>query len=59
MASHILDRICDVSRFFPHMLDVGCGRGYIAKAINGDITKCLVQCDISENALVRMLGTEN
>ena len=47
-----MDRVCDVSRFFPLTLDVGCGRGHIAKATTSDITSCLVQCDMAENALV-------
>ena len=49
-----MDRVCDVSRFFPLTLDVGCGRGHIAKATTSDITSCLVQCDMAENALVHI-----
>ena len=59
VASHIIDRVCDISRFFPLTLDVGCGRGHIAKVTTSDITERVVQCDMAENALVRLDWTHS
>ena len=52
VASQIVDRVCDVTRYFPLALDMGCGRSHIATATTSDVTGCLVQCDMAENALV-------
>ena len=52
VASHIMDRVSDVAKFFPLALDMGCGRSHIAMATTGDVTGCLVQCDMAEHALV-------
>lgn len=51
-----MDRVCDVSRYFPLALDLGCGRSHIAMATiddDDDVTGCLVQCDMAEAAFVR------
>ena len=50
-----MDRVGDIARYFPLALDVGCGRSHIAMATTDDITGYLVQCDMSENAVVRTL----
>ena len=42
----------DVSRYFPTVLDLGCGRSHVAMATTSDITGHLVQCDMAENAMV-------
>ena len=47
VAAHIVDRVCDVSRFFSRALDVGCGRGHIAKHVTEDLVGSLYQCDIA------------
>ncbi len=52
VASHVIDRVCDVSRFFTVCLDVGCGRGHIAKVLSDDIVGSLYQCDLAEEAVV-------
>ena len=52
VAAHIVDRVGDIARFFPLALDVGCGRSHVAMATANDITGCLVQCDMAENAVV-------
>lgn len=52
VASHVLDRVCDISRFFATCLDVGCGRGHIAKRVSEDLVGSLYQCDLAEEALV-------
>ena len=33
-------------------VDVGCGRGYIAKNVYEDMVGLLYQCDMAENVLV-------
>lgn len=48
----VMDRVADVSRFFSQAVDVGCGRGHIAKAASGDILGSLSQCDMAEHAMV-------
>ena len=52
VASHILDRVYDISRFFPVVLDVGCGRGHIAKLMPDKLINSLYQCDMAEKAVV-------
>lgn len=52
VAETIVDRVADIARFFPTAVDVGCGRGHIAKAISGDLVASLYQCDMAERALV-------
>lgn len=52
VAEMLVDRVADVARYFPDALDVGCGRGHVAKAISGDIVGSLCQCDMAEYALV-------
>ncbi len=47
-----MDRVADVSRYFPAALDVGCGRGHVAKVMSGDVIGSLYQCDMAEQALV-------
>jgi NADH dehydrogenase [ubiquinone] 1 alpha subcomplex assembly factor 5 len=53
-----MDRVGDVSRYFPLALDLGCGRGHIAMATESDITGCLVQCDMAEHAFLSQAPTE-
>ena len=53
VASHVVDRVCDVSRFFSVALDVGCGRGHVAKHMTEEMIGSLYQCDIAEKAVVR------
>lgn len=48
-----MDRVADISRFFPQALDMGCGHGHIAKATAGDIVGTLYQSDMALNMLVR------
>ena len=57
VASQIVDRVCDISRFFQVALDVGCGRGHIAKHVSDDLIGSLYQCDIAEEAVVSGLWT--
>ena len=47
-----MDRVADISRFFPKALDMGCGRGHIAKTTTGDIVGSLFQTDMAGGVLV-------
>ncbi len=42
----------DVSRYFSTALDVGCGRGHIAKATSSELIGSLYQCDMADQSLV-------
>ena len=53
VASHVIDRVCDVARFFSVALDVGCGRGHVAKHVTKEMVGSLYQCDMAETAVVR------
>lgn len=48
----LVDRVADISRFSPQAVDVGCGRGHIAKAVSCDLLGSLYQCDMAEQVLV-------
>ena len=50
--SSILSLSFYMQRQFPSALDVGCGRGHIARHMDSDIIKTLVQCDYAELPLV-------
>ena len=50
-ARRIVDRLSDVSRHFPLVLDLGCGKGHTAKALTKAHVTSLVQCDLSEEML--------
>ena len=56
VAETVVDRIADIARYFPSAVDVGCGRGHIAKALSEDLVGCLYQCDMAEHALVTSWG---
>ncbi|XP_074660535.1 arginine-hydroxylase NDUFAF5, mitochondrial-like [Tubulanus polymorphus] len=48
----LYDRICDIKRQFNLMVELGCGRGHIAKHITADIvTDRIIQCDWAEQVL--------
>ena len=53
VARRIVDRLSDVSRHFPLVLDLGCGKGHVAKALTKSHVTSLVQCDQSEEMLKR------
>ena len=52
-ARRIVDRLSDVSRHFPLVLDLGCGKGHISKVLTKEHVTSLVQCDLSEEMLNR------
>ena len=51
VASRLVDRLGDVSRHFPLVLDLGCGKGHIAKYLTRGHVGSLVQCDLSEEMI--------
>lgn len=53
VARRIVDRLSDVSRHFPLVLDLGCGKGHIARALSKTSVSSLVQCDLSEEMVKR------
>ena len=52
VASSVVDRVCDISRHFPLALDVGCGRGHIARLMSDDLIGSLYQLDMADRAVV-------
>ena len=52
VASHIVDRVSDISRHFSLALDVGCGRGHIANLMSDDLIGALYQLDMAEKTVV-------
>ncbi|XP_033639668.1 arginine-hydroxylase NDUFAF5, mitochondrial-like [Asterias rubens] len=51
VAVRVADRIRDVARKFDVALDLGCGRGHIAKCISKKVVKKLYMSDLSRNML--------
>ena len=51
VAYRLVDRLGDVSRAFPLALDLGSGRGHVAKFADSDSIGLLVQTDMAEEAL--------
>lgn len=52
VAETVVDRVADIARYFPTVVDVGCGRGHIAKTVSSDLMGTIYQCDMSEALLV-------
>ena len=52
VAASVVERVCDIARHFPAAVDVGCGRGHVAKLMSADLIDSLCQCDMAEQALV-------
>nr|XP_033795691.1 arginine-hydroxylase NDUFAF5, mitochondrial isoform X1 [Geotrypetes seraphini] len=58
VGGRIADRIFDVTRIFPLMLDIGCGRGYISQYLNKETVEQIFQVDSAENALKNTVESE-
>lgn len=56
VAWQVCDRVHDIARKFPRVLDLGCGRGHIGKILQPDVAAELVQCDLSAGTLVTIDG---
>lgn len=54
----LADRIFDIKRKFNHVVDLGCGRGYVSKHITADNVEKLTMCDLSPLMLEQATGPE-
>ncbi|XP_065178282.1 arginine-hydroxylase NDUFAF5, mitochondrial-like [Sycon ciliatum] len=52
-ARGLAERLSDVTRDFPCSLDLGCGRGHVAKYLPKGIVKTWIQCDYSDHMLLQ------
>lgn len=55
----LADRVFDIKRKFKHAVDLGCGRGYVAKNIEADYVEELTVCDLSESWINQVPSPEN
>eukprot|EP01135_Chromosphaera_perkinsii_P006964 Nk52_evm2s639 gene=Nk52_evmTU2s639 len=53
VAERVADRLDDIKRDFPVLLDLGAHSGSLAKFVDGEKIGKLIQCDISEANLLR------
>ncbi|KAI9222103.1 S-adenosyl-L-methionine-dependent methyltransferase [Blastocladiella britannica] len=53
VASRVVDRILDIKRRYPAIVDLGAGAGHIVKHLDTDITSKVVMCDMSRELLYR------
>ncbi|NWZ56005.1 NDUF5 hydroxylase, partial [Haliaeetus albicilla] len=58
VGGRIADRVFDITRTFPLALDLGSGRGYIARHLTKETVEKLIQVDIAENALKNAVKSE-
>ncbi|XP_052543415.1 arginine-hydroxylase NDUFAF5, mitochondrial isoform X2 [Tympanuchus pallidicinctus] len=54
----VADRVLDIPRTFRLALDLGSGRGYIARHLNREVVEKLVQVDIAENVFKNAVESE-
>ncbi|KAJ3118826.1 hypothetical protein HK098_005825 [Nowakowskiella sp. JEL0407] len=59
IAERMVDRLLDIKRKFSVILDMGCGSGHIIKSLDTGLVDHLIQCDMSENALMRDANIES
>ncbi|KAM0793725.1 hypothetical protein ACM66B_001149 [Microbotryomycetes sp. NB124-2] len=53
VAANMVDRLLDIKRRFPQVLDIGAGPGYIARHLDPEITQKVIMTDSSETMLYR------
>lgn len=53
VGSRLYDNLIDIKRKFHKVVDLNCGRGYVSKYIDSDITDELILCDSSPLILDR------
>merc|ERR1712142_939960 len=58
VAERLADRLCDILRFFPTALDLGAGKGYLARHITKEEVGKLYQLESSEKMLERCRPAE-
>ncbi|KAL1124461.1 hypothetical protein AAG570_001087 [Ranatra chinensis] len=51
VGARLADRIFDINRKFPRVVEIGCGRGHVSKHVIEDCVDVLVMCDSSQLAL--------
>jgi len=51
IAEYLTDRISDIKRDFPKVVELGCGKSHVYQHLNPYITKELLECDWSEECL--------
>lgn len=59
VAANMVDRLLDIKRRFPAVLDVGSGPGFISKHLDREITQKLIMTDSSEGMLYRDADLES
>ncbi|CAL8104132.1 unnamed protein product [Calicophoron daubneyi] len=59
VASRLADRVCDISRKFTSAVDLGCGRGHLAKFLTSDSVGMLYQCDNAAEVLKQAVSSED
>ncbi|KAI5481487.1 putative methyltransferase c20orf7 mitochondrial precursor [Pseudohyphozyma bogoriensis] len=59
VAANMVDRLLDIKRRFPAVLDIGAGPGFISKHLDTEITQKLIMTDSSEAMLYRDADLES
>ena len=55
----LADRVFDIKRKFKHAVDLGCGRGYVAKNIEADYVEELTVCDLCQTWIDQVPSPDN
>ncbi|CAB3375222.1 Hypothetical predicted protein [Cloeon dipterum] len=55
----LADRVFDIKRQFKHVVDLGCGRGYVSQHISADNVAKLTMCEMSPSILKHAKGPED
>lgn len=58
VAERVADRLADITRFFPKALDIGAGKGYLAKQFHKDEVGHLYLLENSEKMLEHCIDVE-
>ncbi|KAL8283706.1 hypothetical protein RQP46_005501 [Phenoliferia psychrophenolica] len=59
VAANMVDRLLDIKRRFPTVLDIGSGPGFISKHLDPEITQKLIMTDSAETMLYRDADLES
>ncbi|XP_071963166.1 arginine-hydroxylase NDUFAF5, mitochondrial-like [Antedon mediterranea] len=59
VAYRLVDRLRDVTRKFDIALDLGCGRGHVAKHLNEELVGTLYQCEMSQKMITQSFICED
>ncbi|KAF8759837.1 S-adenosyl-L-methionine-dependent methyltransferase [Rhizoctonia solani] len=58
VADRLFERVLDIKRRFPHILDLGAGSGHFTKLLDSDVTDRVTMLDMSLQSLNRDLDSE-